>query len=78
MAKKEKAARPASAFSCLKDHISIELRAQALIEAGEVVDAPYVEETLEMSDHVKSHLNSLFKNENFCVFVDSFRMKALD
>ncbi len=78
MAEKEKAARPASAFSCLKDHISIELRTQALIEAGEVVDAPYVEETLEMSDHVKSHIDSSFKNENFTLTVDSFRMKALD
>jgi hypothetical protein len=50
VAEKEKAARPASAFSCLKDHISIELRTQALIEAGEVIDAPYFEETLKMSD----------------------------
>jgi hypothetical protein len=78
VAEKEKAARPASAFSCLKDHISVELRAQALIEAGEVVDAPYVEETLEMSDHVKSHFDSSFKNENFTLTVDSFRMKRLD
>ena len=74
MAEKEKAARPASAFSCLKDHISIELRTQALIEAGEVIDAPYFEETLKMSDHVKSHFNSSIEYENFCFFVDRFWM----
>ena len=55
MAKEEKATRAACALASLEDTLSVELRAEALVEVFEVLDAPELIQRLEVLDAMERH-----------------------
>ena len=54
---KEETARTASALASSEDHVAIEFWAQALVEVGEVVNAPSCVKVLEVINHVEGHFD---------------------